>query len=89
MESTLERVYRKLQRRIGQVQEKQGSEGCYMELLNQARQTSGLIRSHAYMFEDPVKKLKQIRYQLRRLPQNQNWRLVDNRIRAIQKLTKD
>lgn len=88
MEITFEREYQKLQRRIAQVQARQGFEGCYMELIRQAKQSSGFIRNHSYMFDDPKMRLHEISKQLKRLPQNQNWNLVDTRINKIRELTK-
>ena len=80
---SLESELRKLFRRIGQVQSRQGSEGCYMELLNHARSSGNLIAAHSYMYEQPDQHVRSIRFSLRRLPQNQTDRVVQNRSRRI------
>jgi hypothetical protein len=77
---------RKLNTRIAQVQSRQGSAGCWAELLRFARQVGSLIERHDYMYEDPAKQVRAVRFTLRRLPQNQTWRIVGNRSRKLESI---
>jgi hypothetical protein len=81
-------THMKAQKRIRMIQANQGSEGCYMELLRQARQATDLIRNYSFMFSDPEKRIKKVMNTLRRLPQNQTWTIVQNRSAKIKEILK-
>lgn len=83
-EERIDSSLRKLNQHVGRVQDRQGSEGCYMELLRFARSAAELIRRHSYMFERPEREIDGIRKSLWRLPQNQSWKVVQRRTERIE-----